>query len=133
MAANSKTYYNPTITTFNSVARKGVLSISYSKSASGIASAADAEAFNSVAGKGDTAVSGSITFRDPSEAEAFLAATGTLIASFAGLAGAAALTLTIVGVQPLTISTNVGHNSPSTTTVTFHAAKDDGTTPVTLA
>jgi hypothetical protein len=133
MAANSKTYYNPTITTFNSVARKGVTAITVNESGAGITSTADAEAFNSVAGIGDRGVSGSISFRDPVEARAFMAATGTLIASFAGLAGAAALTLTITGVQPLSVGTNVSHNAASNCSVSFIAAKDDGTQPVTLA
>lgn len=133
MAANSKTYYNPTITTFNSVARKGVLAITVNEGGTPIQSAADSEGFNSVAGIGDRGAGGSISFRDPVEARAFMAATGTLVASFSGLGGAAALTLTIVGVQPVSVGTNVGHNAPSNCSVAFIAAKDDGTNPVTLA
>lgn len=134
MALGSNTYYNPNGVTIGGTAVAGVLSFSYNESAPGIQSSADAELGTSIAGKGDTTVNWTLTFRDPVVCNTAKALTGDLVVVLDKVGAVAAdKTVTIKGTVGLSVSTSVGRNGASTSTLSGIGALDTGATAVGIA
>ena len=114
-------YHNPKTVTIGSTSLTGVTSVSTSVGYSEIHAAADDETHESVARYTTGRTSGSITFTDPTQAEAAKGLTGSLSFVWQDVKGGADKTVTIATASIGGYDANVGRDTASSATVPFIA------------
>jgi len=133
--ATKGSHTNPHTVSINATALTGVQAVSWSMNDELLqAPKADAEVYAGTPFKSGGSVSGSITFSNVALADAAEGLTGILLSTMTGMGGQAASTLTITNVTVGSVSSQVAHGAPGSSTVSFVGSSDDGTTnPVSLA
>lgn len=111
-----------------------VLSVDWGEDRTPINARADGDLYDTIAEFGAASVIGSVTFRDPVQAESFATNSGTLSCSFTGLGGGEDRTLTITNCTTGGARHVVGRDAVANAVVPFAARSADGTSsPVSLA
>ena len=110
-----------------------VLSIEWGEDRSPINGRADGDVYDTIAEYGGATVNGTVTFRDPVQAQSFANKTGTLPCTFKGMGGGSDRTLTISNCATGGARNMASHDAIADATVTFTARSTDGTTsPVSI-
>lgn len=110
-----------------------VLSIDWGEDRTPINGRADDDLYDTVAEFGAASVVGSVSFRDPAQAETFANRAGSLSCSFTGMGGGSDRTLTITHCSTGGARHVAGRDAIANAVVPFTARSADGTTsPVAL-
>ena len=130
MADTTKgSHTNPQGVTIASTSLTGIQNISWSMNDELLqAPKADAEIYAGTPLKSGSAVSGSITFSNVLLADAAEGLSGALVATLKGMGGQGDSTLTITSVMIGSVSSQVAHGAPGSSTVSFVGYSEDGTT-----
>jgi hypothetical protein len=111
-----------------------VLSIDWGEDRTPIHARADDDLYDTIAEFGAATVIGSVTFRDPVQAQSLANKSGTFSCSFKGMGGGQDRTLTIANCSTGGPRHVVGRDAVANAVVPFTARSADGTTsPVSLA
>jgi hypothetical protein len=125
---------NPHSVQIGSYAVTDVLSIDWGEDRAPINARADDDVYDTIAEFGGATVTGSVSFRDPVQAQSFANRTATLSCGFKGMGGGSDRTLTITNCSTGGARHLVGRDAAANAVVPFTARSADGTTsPVSLA
>jgi len=127
-------YFNVKSLSVGSTSLTGVTGISWSHARPEVVGSSDGATYADVAGFGTAIVRGSISFLNPTQADAADSLTGTLTATLQGIGSAADKTLVITDVVMGGDDNNVTRDAVAGSTVPFIVESSDGTTdPVTMS